>query len=123
MSHVLGEVGELTLGSFCGPVGRRESYQLTGPGDRNAYVQFTWDEFCTISDLIFEAHGERGGRELGKPGPVWDGMTDKERACFVRGLLSGLHAAANAFLGSTSEVEAFMEELKTKILKEKPDGR
>jgi hypothetical protein len=122
MSHTLGEVGNLGVSSFCGPAGRRESYQLTGPDDRNAFVVFTWDEFCTISDLIFKAHDGRGGRELGKPGPVWDGMTDKERACFARGLLSGLHTAANAFLGSTTEVEAFMEELKGKIMKEHPDA-
>jgi hypothetical protein len=120
MSEILGEVGAITVGSFCGPEGRRESYQLTGP---DGIVQLSWDEFCDVSDLLFEAHGERGGRELGKPGPVWDGMTDRERACFARGLVCGLHTAANAFLGSQAEVETFMAELKDKITKEKPDAR
>lgn len=120
MSNDLGEAGTVFVSSFCGPEGRRESYQLT-QGDR--WVTFTWDELCSISDLIERAHAQRKGEDLGMLGPGWDSMTGSERACFARGLLSGMHTAASAFLKSPPEIEAFMTELRERILKERPDAR
>jgi len=56
MSTNLGEVGGMDVTRFCGPVGRRESYQLTGS---NGYVTFTWEEFLEILEVIKTAREVR----------------------------------------------------------------
>jgi hypothetical protein len=56
MSHSLGEVGRVNVAAFCGPEGRRESYQIDGP---YGYVQFSWEEWSAIKKLIRDHHVKR----------------------------------------------------------------
>lgn len=67
MHEALGEIetpfGVIYVWSYCGPEGRRESYQLTGP---NGFVQFTWAEFGAISDLVLKARTKVVERKIMK---------------------------------------------------------
>lgn len=55
MSTNLGEVGKNNVGAFCGPEGRRESYQIDGP---EGWIQFTYEEWTQIKDKIEARHAD-----------------------------------------------------------------
>jgi hypothetical protein len=49
MSHEIGAAGEVTVSAFCGPVGRRESFQLERDG---AYICVTFEELKNVLKMV-----------------------------------------------------------------------